>query len=65
MERECRERKAEEKDNRDLWDARIEASCRELEFNAWVVREAFGRLGIQLDRKVVAELAINEPRSFR
>jgi len=53
------------KDTRDLWDTRIEGACQELDYNAWHMRDGLTRSGVYLDRKVLANLAFTEPRTFR
>lgn len=58
-------RKYRKQDNKDLWDTRIEGACNELEYNSWHLRDALTRAGVYLDRKVVANLAVTEPRTFR
>eukprot|EP00088_Acartia_fossae_P058766 TRINITY_DN691_c0_g1_i2.p1 TRINITY_DN691_c0_g1~~TRINITY_DN691_c0_g1_i2.p1 ORF type:complete len:160 (-),score=27.90 TRINITY_DN691_c0_g1_i2:38-517(-) len=50
---------------KELWDTRIEGSCQELDYNAWYMRDALTRAGVYLDRKVLANIALTEPRTFR
>jgi len=58
-------RKVRKQDAQDLWDCRVEGVCNELNYNSWFLRESLTRTGIALDRKVLANFALNEPRTFR
>ncbi|XP_040575314.1 large ribosomal subunit protein bL20 [Lepeophtheirus salmonis] len=53
------------KNFKELSDSRIEGSSAELNYNAWNMRETLSRLNIGLNRKVIVNLAVYEPRSFR
>jgi large subunit ribosomal protein L20 len=58
-------RKLKKRDYRSLWIVRINAAVRE---EGLTYSEFINKLkvkGIQLDRKVLADLAMNEPVSFR
>lgn len=58
-------RKLKKRDYRSLWIVRINAAVRE---EGLTYSEFINKLkvkGIQLDRKVLADLAMNEPESFR
>ena len=58
-------RKLKKRDYRSLWIVRINAAVRE---DGLTYSEFINKLkvkGIQLDRKVLADLAMNEPESFR
>ena len=60
-----RDRKQKKRDFRKLWIVRINAACR---INAISYsRFMFGlkKAGITLDRKILADIAMNEPQSFR
>lgn len=59
----CRQQK--KKDVRKLWNTRIEAAATELGFNGYDMQEGLARCHIQLDRKVLSEMAIYEPRTFK
>ena len=59
------QRKAYRKDFQELCDLRIESSGKELHYNDFSMRETLARLHIGLNRKVLANLAIWEPRTFR
>jgi large subunit ribosomal protein L20 len=58
-------RKIKKRDYRSLWIVRINAACRE---NGISYSKFMGQLtskGITLNRKVLADLAMNEPESFK
>lgn len=60
-----RDRRAKKRDFRALWIARINAGVRE---HGMVYSRFINGLllaGIELDRKVLAELAVNEPEAFK
>ena len=59
-----RDRRTRKRDFRSLWIVRINAAARE---NGLSYSQLMGRLnkaGIELDRKILAELAVNDPASF-
>ena len=59
-----RDRKAKKRDYRSLWIARINAGVRE---HGLSYSEFMGKLkkaGVNLDRKVLADLAMNHPQTF-
>ncbi|XP_023332635.1 uncharacterized protein LOC111704584 [Eurytemora carolleeae] len=58
-------RKYRKQDYKDLWDMRIEGACRELNYNSWFMQESLARTGVHLDRKILANMAFTEPRTFR
>ena len=59
-----RDRKVRKRDFRRLWITRLNAACREhgLRYSEFI----FGlkKAGIELDRKVLSEMAIHEPTEF-
>ena len=57
-------RKIKKRDYRALWIARINAACREegISYSQFIGK--LNAKGIELNRKVLADLAINEPASF-
>lgn len=59
-----RDRKVRKRDFRRLWITRLNAACREhgLRYSQFI----FGlkKAGIELDRKVLSEMAIHEPAEF-
>lgn len=59
-----RDRKNRKRTFRELWNARINAAAR---LNGTTYSKLIAALkgaGINLDRKVLAELAVNEPKAF-
>ena len=52
-------------DFRELCDLRIEAAAKEVHYDPIDMRETLSRLHIGLNRKVLSNLAIWEPRTFR
>lgn len=58
-------RKNKKREYRRLWIARINAAAREegLTYSQFI--NALGKKGITLDRKVLADLAMNNPESFK
>jgi len=59
-----RDRKAKKRDYRSLWIARINAGVRQhgLSYSAFMGK--IKKAGIELDRKVLADLAMNNPQAF-
>src|SRR6266478_2105621 len=60
-----RDRKNKKRAFRRLWITRINAAARQegLSYNQFV--HGLGKANIELDRKVLAELAVNEPAAFK
>ncbi len=58
-------RKVKKRDYRTLWIARINAACREEAITYSVFMNKLSTKGIGLDRKVLADLAMNNPESFK
>src|SRR4029077_11608510 len=58
-------RKLKKRDYRSLWIARINAAVREEGLTYSVFINKLNQKGIELDRKVLADLAMNEPASFK
>jgi large subunit ribosomal protein L20 len=59
-----RDRRTKKRNFRALWIARINAACRE---NGMSYSEFMGHVnksGIELNRKVLADLAMNQPKAF-
>jgi large subunit ribosomal protein L20 len=58
-------RKLKKREYRALWIARINAAVREegLTYSQFI--NLLNKKGITLDRKILADLAMNEPESFR
>ncbi|KAJ9594197.1 hypothetical protein L9F63_014357 [Diploptera punctata] len=58
-------RKLKKADMIALWDARVTAGCEEHNMTYSLFREGLARNDIQINRKVLADLAIWEPRTFK
>jgi large subunit ribosomal protein L20 len=60
-----RDRKVKKRDFRSLWIVRINAAVREegLTYSRFI--SGLTKAGITLDRKVMADLAMNEPAAFK
>ncbi len=58
-------RKLKKRDYRTLWIARINAAVREEGMSYSVFMNKLSTKGIDLNRKVLADLAMNEPESFK
>lgn len=60
-----RDRRARKGDFRRLWIARINAAAREhgMSYNKFI--NGLKTAGVEVDRKILADLAINEPDAFR
>ena len=59
-----RDRRVKKRDFRRLWIARIGAACRNGGTRYSVFIHALGQAGIDLDRKVLSDMAINDPAAF-
>ena len=59
-----RDRKVRKRTFRQLWITRINAGARQhgLSYNQFI--HGCGKAGIELDRKVLADLAVNDPAAF-
>lgn len=59
-----RDRRARKREFRRLWIARINAACRQrgLAYSRFI--SGLKSAGIEVDRKVLAELAVSEPEAF-
>jgi len=60
-----RDRKVKKRSFRALWIQRINAAVREEGLTYGVFIHGLGLAGITLDRKVLADIAMHEPDSFR
>jgi large subunit ribosomal protein L20 len=58
-------RKLKKREYRQLWIARINAAVREQGLTYSVFINKLAVKGIELDRKVLADLAMNNPESFK
>jgi large subunit ribosomal protein L20 len=59
-----RDRKARKRTFRGLWITRINAACRALDITYSRFAEALDKAKIEIDRKVLADLAVTEPATF-
>tara|TARA_B100000579_G_scaffold98207_1_gene77874 strand:- start:60 stop:416 length:357 start_codon:yes stop_codon:yes gene_type:complete len=60
-----RDRKVRKRDFRSLWTQRINAGAREHGISYSVFINGLKKLNIALDRKILADLAMHEPNSFK
>ena len=60
-----RDRKTRKRNFRALWIQRINAAVRELGVTYSRFMAGLKAAGIELDRKILADLAMNEPESFK
>ena len=60
-----RDRKNRKREWRRLWIARINAACRELGLSYNVFIAGLKKARVVLDRKSLAELAVNDVKSFK
>ncbi|MBQ9804607.1 MAG: 50S ribosomal protein L20 [Lentisphaeria bacterium] len=58
-------RKQKKQQYRQLWIVRINAACRALEVNYSTFMNGLKKANIGLNRKVLADLAVNEPAEFK
>jgi large subunit ribosomal protein L20 len=59
-----RDRKAKKRTFRSIWVQRINAGAREHELTYSRLIDGLTKAGIEVDRKVMADLAMNEPAAF-
>src|SRR4030042_3196602 len=59
-----RDRRARKRDFRKLWIARINAAARSHNISYSRLMDGMKKEGIELDRKILAELAVNDPQGF-
>ena len=59
-----RDRKARKRNFRNLWVVRINAAVRGFDLTYSRFIEAMTKAKIEIDRKVLADLAVNEPAAF-
>jgi large subunit ribosomal protein L20 len=60
-----RDRKARKRDFRKLWNSRINASVRALGYNYSTFINGLHKAKITINRKMLSELAINNPEEFK
>jgi large subunit ribosomal protein L20 len=59
-----RDRKQKKRDFRKLWITRINAACRENEISYSRFIEGLTKAGVEVNRKMLSEIAINDPKAF-
>lgn len=59
-----RDRKQKKRDFRRLWIVRINAACRLNDMNYSTFMNGLKQAGIELDRKILADMAMNDPAAF-
>ncbi|MEM7073156.1 MAG: 50S ribosomal protein L20 [Pseudomonadota bacterium] len=59
-----RDRRNRKRDFRGLWIQRINAAARSHGMNYARFMEGVHKAGIELDRKILAEMAVNQPQAF-
>lgn len=59
-----RDRKQKKRDFRKLWIARINAACRANEISYSRFIEGLTKAGVEVNRKMLSEIAINDPKAF-
>ena len=59
-----RDRRQKKRDFRSLWITRINAACRENEISYSRFIEGLTKAGIEVNRKMLSEIAISDPKAF-
>lgn len=59
-----RDRKQKKREFRKLWIIRINAACRLNDMNYSTFINGLNKAGIELDRKILADMAMNDPAAF-
>ena len=59
-----RDRKQKKRDFRKLWITRINAACRTNEISYSRFIEGLHKAGVEINRKMLSEIAINDPKAF-
>lgn len=60
-----RSRKVRKREFRGLWIVRINAACRELGHSYSKLMGAMNARGLEINRKMLAELAVQDPEGFK
>ncbi|MFC2951535.1 50S ribosomal protein L20 [Marinicaulis aureus] len=60
-----RDRRVRKRNFRSLWIQRINAACRELDFTYARFIDGLTKAGVEVDRKVLADIAVKEPEAFK
>ena len=58
------DRKQKKREYRALWIARINAACRENEISYSRLINGLNLAGVEVDRKMLSEVAVNDPAGF-
>ena len=59
-----RDRKNKKRDYRRLWIVRINAAARQHDMSYSVFINGLGLAGIEVDRKILADIAVRDPQAF-
>ena len=59
-----RDRRVNKRNFRKLWIIRINAACRENEISYSKFIDGLNKAGIEINRKMLSEIAINDPKMF-
>lgn len=59
-----RDRKSKKREFRKLWITRINAACRENGISYSRFIEGLNKAGVEVNRKMLSEIAINDPKAF-
>jgi large subunit ribosomal protein L20 len=57
-------RRLKKRDFRSLWIVRISAACRAAEISYSRFMNGLKKAGVELDRKILADMALNDPPAF-
>lgn len=60
-----RDRRVKKRDFRTLWITRINAACRELGMTYSQLIHGLKKANVSLDRKILADLAVNDAKTFK
>lgn len=59
-----RDRRVKKREMRKLWITRINAAARQNGMSYSTFINGLSKAGVELDRKVLAEMAVNDPKAF-
>src|ERR671912_1383490 len=59
-----RDRKNKKRDFRRLWIVRINAAAHQHDMSYSVLMNGLGKAGIEIDRKILADIAVRDPAAF-
>ena len=59
-----RDRRQKKREFRKLWIVRINAACRQNEISYSRFIEGLNKAGLEINRKMLSEIAINDPKAF-